>query len=99
MIAASQFELPQSALRLFPTSRPQRERHDECVLAAAKDRLEASGYRELASLHCEVIDGLVVLDGVLPSFYLKQMAQEAVLTLDEVDCVRNLVTVHWPESF
>ena len=98
MIVASNYESLPSNLDVFVRPSTACQQQDERLLRAARRRLRASGYPELANLDCEVIDGLVVLDGVLPSYYLKQLAQEAVLTLDDVECVRNLVTVHWPDS-
>jgi osmotically-inducible protein OsmY len=40
--------------------------------------LRECGYQSLANLSCEVTDGVVILSGVVPSFYLKQLAQETV---------------------
>ena len=99
MIASSRpVEHRQPTLRLFVTPSPTRHQNDQRLLAAVKARLQNTGYRELGRLDCEVIDGLVVLGGVLPSFYLKQLAQEAIAGLG-ADGIRNLVSVHWPDSF
>ena len=62
--------------------------HD-AVLAA----LRSSGYRHLWNLECEVHDDLVTLTGVLPSFYLKQVAQTIAMSVDRVREVRNIVEV------
>ncbi|HEY7428506.1 MAG TPA: BON domain-containing protein [Gemmataceae bacterium] len=70
----------------------QAERSDllhDAVLAA----LRSSGYRLLWDLECEVRDDLVTLTGVLPSFYLKQMAQTIAMGVDQVREVRNGVEV------
>jgi hypothetical protein len=40
-----------------------------------------------------VADGVVTISGFVPSFFLKQLAQEAVLCLPQVRQVRNLVVV------
>jgi hypothetical protein len=66
---------------------------DDRLCAAAAARLRASGHRPLWSLRCEVRGGVVVLSGVLPSFYLKQMAQTVLLRLEQLREVRNLVEV------
>jgi hypothetical protein len=55
--------------------------------------LKASGYRPLAALSCRVDRGVVELAGVVPTFYLKQLAQETVLRLDQVNQVKNRVQV------
>jgi hypothetical protein len=36
---------------------------------------------------------VVVVHGIIPSYYLKQMAQTVVLRLDGIHSVRNLVEV------
>jgi hypothetical protein len=52
---------------------------------AARKALQASGYRAVAQLGCDVRDGVVVLSGYVSSYYLKQVAQESVLRL-KLDC-------------
>jgi hypothetical protein len=72
---------------------------DDRLAAAAAARLRSSGHRPLWYLRCEVRDGVVVLSGVLPTFYLKQMAQTVLLRLAEVRGVKNLVEVGtWPAA-
>lgn len=70
----------------------QTERSDllhDAVIAA----LRSSGYRLLWNLECEVREDLVTLTGVLPSFYLKQVAQTIAMGVDQVREVRNGVEV------
>ena len=70
----------------------QAERSDllhNAVIAA----LRSSGYRLLWDLECEVREDLVTLTGVLPSFYLKQVAQTIAMGVDQVREVRNGVEV------
>lgn len=66
---------------------------DDRLRAAALALLRCSGYRPLARLNCEVRDGRAVLTGVVPSFYLKQLAQELLLRLEELRGVLNLLEV------
>jgi len=66
--------------------------HDELLRLAASNALRSRGYG-LAKLQCEVSAGVVTLSGAVPSFFLKQMAQEAVLRMAHVREVRNLVQV------
>lgn len=63
------------------------------VMEAAKDRLENSPYRSVRRVSCEYDDGVLVLRGLLPSFYYKQLAQEAVVHLHGVLQVVNEIEV------
>jgi osmotically-inducible protein OsmY len=62
--------------------------HDAVIAA-----LRSSGYRLLWNLECEVRDDSVTLTGVLPSFYLKQIAQTIAMSVDQVREVRNGIEV------
>jgi hypothetical protein len=62
--------------------------HDAVIAA-----LRSSGYRLLGNLECEVREDLVTLTGVLPSFYLKQVAQTIAMGVAQVREVRNGVKV------
>jgi hypothetical protein len=66
---------------------------DDRLCTAALGLLRSSGYRPLARLDCEVRDGRAILSGVVPTFYLKQVAQTLLLRLGEVQGVKNLVEV------
>jgi hypothetical protein len=74
-------------LATTPTERSELLR--DAVIAA----LRSSGYRHLRNLECKVREDLVILMGVLPSFYLKQVAQTIVMSVDQVREVRNAVEV------
>lgn len=63
--------------------------HDAVIAA-----FRSSGYRRLWNLECNVRDDLVILTGVLPSFYLKQVAQTIAMSVDQVRQVRNAVEVY-----
>ena len=63
------------------------------VMEAAKDRLENSPYRSVRRVSCEYDDGVLVLRGLLSSFYYKQLAQEAVVHLHGVLQVVNEIEV------
>lgn len=56
-------------------------------------RLSSAGYHALRLIDCEYCDGVVALRGRVPTYYLKQMAQSAVLTHPEVRTVLNLLEV------
>ena len=66
---------------------------DDGLRCAALKLLRSSGYAALRKLRCDVREAVVILHGVLPSYYLKQMAQTIVLRLDGIHSVRNLVEV------
>ncbi|MGE3776264.1 MAG: hypothetical protein AB7F89_03700, partial [Pirellulaceae bacterium] len=55
--------------------------------------LKATGYPDLAKLGCEVKRGVLVLSGFVSSYYLKQLAQEAVLRLKPEHGLRNHIVV------
>jgi osmotically-inducible protein OsmY len=67
--------------------------HDDALHDRVTRVLKASGYRPLAGLSCRVHRGVVELAGVVPTFYLKQLAQETVLRVDQVNEVKNQVQV------
>ncbi len=60
---------------------------------AAKECLAASPYQPLRRILCECDRGVLVLRGRLPSFYYKQLAQEAVARVRGVARVLNEIEV------
>jgi osmotically-inducible protein OsmY len=62
----------------------------------AEGRLRRNPYLALKSVSCECRDGVLVLRGCLPSYYLKQVAQEAVASLEGVAAVDNQIQVVTP---
>jgi hypothetical protein len=67
--------------------------HDRQVHAAAAAALATSKYAPLRQLDCQVSEGVVKISGTVPSFYLKALAQAAVLHLYPDSAVENLVEV------
>jgi hypothetical protein len=65
----------------------------EAVRTAARTALQLSSYAPLRRLRCEVTEAEVIVAGVLPSYYLKQMAQTVLQRLDGIRTVVNLVEV------
>ena len=59
------------------------------VLHHAKRVLRNSPYQEIRNLGCEFNDGVLTLNGVVTTFYLKQLAQSAVQSLEGVDKLQN----------
>ena len=62
----------------------------------AERRLRGNAYLALKNVSCECRDGVLVLRGCLPSYYLKQIAQEAVAQVAGVRGVRNEIEVVAP---
>jgi len=57
-------------------------------------RLRASGYRnQLSRVVCRCDPGEVVLTGHVPSYYIKQVAQELIRTIDGVQRIHNQLIV------
>ena len=59
----------------------------------AEGRLRRNPYLALRNVSCDCRGGVLVLRGRLPSYYLKQVAQEAVVRLEGVQGVENQIEV------
>jgi hypothetical protein len=59
----------------------------------AEGLLRRSPYLALKNVTCDLFDGVLVLRGCLPSYYLKQIAQEAVALLEGVERIDNQIQV------
>ena len=55
--------------------------------------LHTNGYTALRRLRCEVTEGVVIIHGVVTSYYLKQLVQTIVQRVDGIQGVMNLVEV------
>lgn len=64
---------------------PRKELAEQC--------LRHNSYLALKNLSCDDHDGVVVLRGCLPSYYLKQVAQEVVAHLEGVERIDNQIEV------
>ena len=72
--------------------RQQRSRGEE-VVAAAKKCLVDSPHPVIRKIECQYHDGVLVLRGRVSTYFHKQMAQEAVSSLDSIDEVLNEIQV------
>lgn len=61
--------------------------------ARVRQSLHDSPYRQLQNVRCHCSDGAVRLIGTLPSFFMKQMAQETVRRIAGVNQIENQVHV------
>ncbi len=59
------------------------------VEEAARVRLQLSPYRALRRVTCEFIEGTLILQGRVPTYHYKQLAQVTVLGLDGVQRIVN----------
>ena len=75
---------------------PQRPDPRAGIQALAEWGLRRSRYPALRAVSCDYQDGVLVLRGCLPSYYLKQVAQEVVARLDGVQAVDNQIQVMTP---
>lgn len=66
---------------------------DESVRDEAAARIQAATYGAVRGADCEFADGVLFLRGRVPSFYCKQLAQEAVGRLPGVLDVVNQIDV------
>jgi len=66
------------------------------VMALVRARLRRSAYEAIRSITCEFHEGVLTLRGRVPSYYLKQVAQELVRHTDRVSEVNNRVCVDPP---
>lgn len=57
------------------------------------ETMQQSQYRQLGRIVCRVDRGIATLHGRVPSYFLKQLAQEQASRVDDVSRVVNLVEV------
>jgi osmotically-inducible protein OsmY len=67
--------------------------HDRSIREAVNRVLRETGYVPFRKIQCDVSDGVVELTGNVPSFYVKQLAQTAVLRVEQIRGVKNLLHV------
>lgn len=82
-----------SVTHRFDLDEIHRERLDREIEQDAAHRLRHSGYAVLTGVTCQCNQGVLTLSGTMPSFYLKQMAQEIARRLVNVDRVVNRIKV------
>ena len=93
MNQAKTISRPEMASRLSRKATQRRSAMDNKALDEAQRRLQASGYRALRSISCEYHEGMFVLRGKVPSFYMKQVAQELVRSVEGVSTIVNCLEV------
>ncbi len=71
-------------------------RKEAALLRNVRQALLATGYAELQQVWVEVQKGEVYLCGSVPTFYQKQLAQEAVKRVEGVELLTNDIAVIRP---
>lgn len=66
---------------------------DDLLLARVNRSLISTGRRPLAQLKVSAVAGQVRLEGTVPSYYLKQLAQHAAMSVAGVERLESLVSV------
>ena len=74
----------------YPLPRPAPE---QGIAEGAETRLRSNAYLALKNVTCDYHDGVLTLRGCLPTYYLKQLAQEAVGRPEGVRRVVNEIEV------
>ena len=77
----------------FKVQNDQVYSHGVAIQQVAANRLRGAGYTHLAQVACVFREGVLILRGRVPSFYLKQLAQSLVQPLDGVEQVDNRIEV------
>lgn len=82
-------------LALMPTRATElpKTKCDDHLRITALAALRSAGYGPLTHLGCEVTGGVAHISGTVPSYYLKQKAQAALLAVGDIKCVDNMVEV------
>jgi osmotically-inducible protein OsmY len=72
---------------------------DDGATAAARARLRQAPYQALRRIDCRCEEGVLILRGRVPSYYLKQYAQEMVADVNNVRHVTNELEVVAPAQW
>ncbi len=66
----------------------------QCVPKASLSALlDEPAHPALVNVACEVVDSKVILEGEVPTFYLKQLAQETAARIRGIQTVENKIQV------
>ena len=63
------------------------------LLDEIRSRLRSSSHPRLRHVECEYHEGIVILRGRVPTYYLKQLAQSVVLSHSKVEELVNQIEV------
>jgi osmotically-inducible protein OsmY len=71
------------------------EQHTGAIITKVRERLRRHSHLRVQRIWCEIDDGRLFLRGQVPSFFYKQLAQEAVQTIAGVGQILNEIEVVW----
>lgn len=63
------------------------------IARMAQTRLTKSSYRPVQTVECRFHDGVLILHGRVPSYFHKQIAQEAIRAIEGVGEIENRIEV------
>ena len=66
---------------------------DTVLIGRVTSALQKNPYLNYSSLSCETKEGRVVLRGVVPSYFEKQMAQESIRSIEGINEIFNELEV------
>lgn len=69
---------------------------DDWIRLAAERLLRSSDYYSVRVVRCFVVDGVVMLFGTVPSYYMKQIAQTVVMKMEMAIRIENHCEVKDP---
>jgi osmotically-inducible protein OsmY len=78
---------------MLTTETPSNRMDSTNVERLARLHLARTGYSRLSAVECSFRDGTILLHGIVPSYYHKQMAQEALRQIRHVYRVVNNLEV------
>lgn len=89
-------------IQTLPALRTRPTRVQRTLLNSLETRIRSqfcsSPYRHLQFVRCDCQGGIVLLTGILPSFFMKQMAQESIRHIAGVREINNQVEVVYTEG-
>ncbi|MFG0263310.1 MAG: BON domain-containing protein [Novipirellula sp. JB048] len=63
------------------------------VSQMATERFRTCSYSAIRHVHCRFHEGVLVLSGQVPTFYMKQVAQELIRNLNSIEQINNRLHV------
>jgi osmotically-inducible protein OsmY len=94
--ARSAVEIPKSNVAVGAAVEGAQSANSD-LASRVEHALRATGHSPLRNLHVLFVEGIAVLRGAVPSYYMKQLAQTAVSGVAGVSDVHNELEVVPPE--
>lgn len=79
--------------KMLVTEELHATRSPASIERAAQIQLARSGYRSLLAITCHFRDNTLILRGDVPSYFHKQVAQEAIRKVRSVESIANEIVV------